>query len=63
MANIDITEIMRDKSRGRKNVLNDEWCDSWCSEAADEIDRLRAEVKELNNQIDDIYIDQAGADA
>lgn len=64
MANeIDITEIMRDKALGRKNVLNDYWGDCWCKDAADEIDRLRAEVADLNNHIDDIYREQAGADA
>jgi len=61
--NIDITEIMRDKAAGRKNVLNDRWSDDWCNDAADEIDRLRKEVAKLEEDIDDIYLEQAGADA
>jgi len=64
MANdIDITEIMRDIAAERKNVIGDYWSRNWCENAADEIDRLRQEVKDLNNQIDDIYLDQAGADS
>lgn len=60
---IDITEIMRDMAAERKNQIGDYWSRSWCNNAADDIDRLRQEVKDLENQIDDIYMDQAGADA
>jgi len=59
----NITEIMRDIAAERKNSVGDYWGRYWCDIAADEIDQLRAEVKKLNNQIDDIYRDQAGEDA
>jgi len=59
----NITGIMRDIAAERKNSIGDHWGRHWCDEAADEIDRLRAEVKDLNNQIDDIYRNLAGADS
>lgn len=62
MSDIDITEIMRDMAAERKNSIGDHWSRNWCENAANEIDRLRAEVQELNNQIDNLYEQAAGAD-
>ena len=58
----NIVDIMRDKAADRRNSIGDHWGDCWCDNAADEIERLRAEVKDLENQIDDIYLDLAGED-
>lgn len=58
----DIVSIMRDKAADRKNSIGDRWGNYWCDNAADEIEQLRAKVNELNNQIDDMYYEQAGED-
>jgi len=51
----DITEILRDIARGKTNRVGDHWSPSYCNEAADEIERLRAEIEGM-------YEDAAGED-
>lgn len=62
MSSPKITEILRDIAAGRKNVLGDHWHTSYCATAADEIERLRAENKELKDEIQGMWEDAAGAD-
>lgn len=63
MITTDITQILREIASGTKTSLRDPWSKNWCNDAADEIERLRAKVKDLENQIDDMYFEQAGEDA
>lgn len=48
MADIDITEIMRDIAAERKNSVGDYWSPDYCNEAADEIERLREEIEGMH---------------
>jgi hypothetical protein len=39
---MDIVQIMRSMAKGERTTLGDCWSPTWCDNAADEIERLRA---------------------
>lgn len=63
MADTDLVEILRDYASEKKNCVGDYWSRNYVNDAADEIERLRAEVAELKSEIEDIYLDMAGEDS
>jgi len=58
----DITEILRDIARGKINRVGDHWSPSYCNEAADVIEQLRADNLKLEEEIQCMCDDAAGED-
>jgi len=58
----DITEVLRDIAAGKTNICGDHWSPSFCDEAADEIEQLRADKLKLENEIQCMYEAAAGED-